>query len=63
LLPGILSVAFDTSASGKAARAAAVVDPGERPVLQSAEKHVMKYLIMRERVFGIGDDHWVTFRK
>jgi hypothetical protein len=61
-----LSVAVDTSASGKAARAAvaAKVDPGggqgcNRP----GKKPGMKYLIMRGEVFGIIDDHWITFRK
>jgi hypothetical protein len=27
------------------------------------QRNGMKRLIMRERAFGIGDDHWVTFRK
>jgi hypothetical protein len=54
----------DTPASGKAARhaVAAEVNPGDRQGCSRSEK-ALKYLIMREQVFGIGDDHWVTFRK
>lgn len=58
-----LSVAFDTSASDKAARTPAVVDPGNGQCCSRRRKHGMKRLIMRLRVFETDDDHWVTFRK
>ncbi|KAK4194011.1 hypothetical protein QBC40DRAFT_189181, partial [Triangularia verruculosa] len=60
-----LSVTVDISVSGKAARATvtAEVDPGDGRLQPVGEKHGVKYLIMREQVFGIGDDHWVTFRE
>ena len=41
----------------KAARAAPKFIPGTVRVAADQRKHGMKYLIIRERVFGIGDDY------